>query len=73
MADEILYTDWRTGDHPDARTAVRAVGMDVIQVVLLRDIAESLRILRCQNFKDIPQILRGIRIKLPTQNKRRKR
>lgn len=48
---------------------------DSVNAALLMDLRDQLkelnRTLHCHNFQDIPNILRGIRSKIPTRRKRK--
>lgn len=52
---------WRTGDYPNGDEAVRRLAHENLQTILLADIAKSLRVLRCQNFQNIPFKLDAIK------------
>lgn len=48
-----------------------------VQIALLMDLRDELkqlnRVFACHNAQDIPRILRGIRAKLPTRKRKRKK
>lgn len=64
MADELIHGNWGT-EAEDRRDYIikhtAPTERDYLIIILLRDIAESLRVLRCQNFKEIPWVLKGIK------------
>lgn len=60
IADELLEVNWGQ-QNESAADAVRQVADQRLILCLLIDIAQSLRILRCRNFQDIPWILKQIR------------
>lgn len=78
IAQELIYGNWQETSAPDAKAFIKSASYEILSFFLLLDIAESLRILRCQNFKDIPYRLDQIRnrleqIRLNTTKKRKKR
>lgn len=57
-------------------TGGRSYQISTIQLALLMDIRDELKALnalfRCHNFLQIPNVLRGIRAKLPTRRRKKK-
>lgn len=70
MADDLVHGNWGQqgeGSNP----LIKSVNDDRLEIVLLIDIAKSLRILRCQNFREIPNVLKSI--KTNTQKPKRRK
>lgn len=64
VADELIFGGYgmQCEDRKDyIKRHLDRESRDYLTIILLRDIAESLRILRCSNFKEIPHLLRNIR------------
>lgn len=68
MADDLISSNW--GQQGESATTENKINNDGrIQMILLLDIARSLRILRCSNFTDMPRRLE--RVRLATEGMRR--
>lgn len=62
IADKLINTDWHTKDDTclNSTDLIKKSTDTRLQTILLRDIAKSLRILRCVNFQGIPYTLTEI-------------
>ena len=60
-AEAIINSEFLGQEASSVDQYIKDATNEKIAVFLLYDIAKSLRILRCSNFKDIPDILRKIR------------
>lgn len=74
VADELVNGNWgQTGDHLTEKNMIKDAPDSRLMLVLLIDIAKSLRVLRCQNFKNIPNELRDIRLNTRKPKRRMKK
>ena len=74
-ANAIIHGGWHYNSTPpkDPYASVKSFAPEQISMVLLLDIAKSLRILRCKNFTAIPHILKSLEHNTRRKVKRRKR
>lgn len=61
IADDLLASDWGQ-EHGSVNAAIKTITVEERVMCLLVDIAQSLRILRCSNFTDVPRRLDKIRL-----------
>lgn len=61
VAENIISGHWHWDTETDLSDLIRTLTVEQKALCVLQDIAVSLRVLRCQNFKDIPHILKTIR------------
>ena len=60
IAESMIYGGWKTNTEESVAQFIgnsRPDNLNVIKIALLIDIAQSLRVLRCHIFKDIPNKL----------------
>lgn len=69
IASELIYGEWGE-ERIGVSNFIKSSSDSRLTICLLLDIAESLRVLRCENFKDIPNRLS--RIALNTRKKKRR-
>ena len=65
----LLDARWGYCEHSSRDAKIKALTCEQAQLCLLADIARSLRILRCSDFAEIPNVLR--RIERNTRKKKR--
>ncbi len=63
VAEDLINSDWGTTvEYDDANRFIREFNDQKLILIMLIDIAKSLRVLRCSNFLDIPRRLDRVRI-----------
>lgn len=64
VADSLVFGNWGTKYLDEATTptkAIKTTSDERLALILLLDIAKSLRVLRCKSFQEIPAVLREIK------------
>ena len=59
VATELIYGSWGN-ERLSLKDAIQDAGYPELQIAVLIDIAKSLRLLRCQSVRNIPDLLRDI-------------
>ncbi len=74
VVDAFVYGDWGCDlgdDINNPQDFIKKANREQLSMILLIDIARSLRVLRCPNFKGIPGELRAIRLQTRKPAKKR--
>ena len=69
VADDLIHGGWYFDNKENVTECIKSLSNEMRAVILLADIAQSLRVLRCPNFMEIPWTLREIK----RNTKRRKK